>query len=349
MLINGILQERDFEVSKKETELIIAKYRVINKRKAENIEECGNFLEFALKENLQTSEKALKLHNAKFCRERYCPMCIKRRQKKLAINFYKVLKSIEQEQKVRYISVTFTVKNCEIDDLKETVKHMNKSFNAMSRTKRFKGSIKGFLRATEFVGNHTPNGEAHPHFHCLFVVPSIYFDTKYDLYIKQEEWVKMWRKALKVNYDPSVYVRIIRPKKQKKVNQNLNSLDNVQKFDAVASAIAESVKYPIKSKDFLKLDFHDFHSLTIQTRGLRLIASGGIVKEYLKKLKIELEEKKDKEDLVHISKDDEDIWRIIAILRYEFESRNKHYKLVKVHSPDGDLDLSKINESTSPT
>lgn len=320
--IGEILHERDFKQTKIETKKVISKYEITNPNSARAIKECGNWLEFALKENIITSERKLKLNNANFCRYKYCPMCIKRRQKKLAVNFYKVLKGIEQDMKVRYISVTFTVKNPTLENLRATVQQMNKAFKRMSETVKFKNSIIGYLRATEFVGKDTKEGEAHPHFHCLFVVKTSYFDTKKKLYLKQEDYQEMWRKALRVDYSPSVFVRIIKPKKGTK--------------DSIASAIAETVKYPIKSKDFVDMSIDNFFELTQQTKGLRVVATGGVIKDYLKKLKLQLDSESENEDLINFSKEDEKIWEIIAILRYEFENNNYRLKEIKLPKKDNE-------------
>lgn len=307
-----ILQETDFKKAKLQSAEIVLKYQNFNPKKAKNIHKCGDWLEFAKKENIQTLEQKLKLQNADFCRERYCPMCLSRKSKKLAVEFYSVLKHIEAQNKVRYIFVTFTVKNPLIVDLRATVNHINQSFKRMKETKRFKNSILGYLRSTEFMGSKTPEGEAHPHFHCLFVVPAKYFDTKHKLYIKQDEWREMWQKALRVDYLPSVDVKIIRPKKDAS--------------DPIASAIAETVKYPIKSEYLTKMSDEDFEELNYQTKGLRVLATGGVIKEALKKLKLDLE---DDTDLIHFSKQEDEIWRLIEILRYEFENGDYRLKEIK--------------------
>ena len=51
---------------------------------------------------------------------------------------------------------------------------------------------------------------AHPHFHALLLVQSNYFTTNY---IKQNDWVEMWQKALRVDYAPSVNVKAVKPLK----------------------------------------------------------------------------------------------------------------------------------------
>jgi plasmid rolling circle replication initiator protein Rep len=308
-----ILTEKSFKKYKLQAAEIVLKYQAFDLKKANNIHNCGDWLEFAKKEHIQTLKTKLALQDASFCRERYCPMCLSRKSKKLDIEFYNVLRSLEAKKKLRYIFVTFTVKNPLIGDLRATIKHMNESFKRMKETKRFKNSILGFLRSTEFLGDNTKVGEAHPHFHCLFVVSTSYFNMNTNLYIKQEEFRKMWQKALQIDYLPGVNVKIIKPKKNT--------------ADPIASAIAETVKYPIKSNYLVKMSDKDFKELNAQTKGLRVLATGGIIKSMLQKMRLDLE---DDSDLIHFTKEEDELWRAIELLRYQFQ--NGDYRLAEVKS-----------------
>ncbi|WP_455678364.1 protein rep [Staphylococcus simulans] len=72
--------------------------------------------------------------------------------------------------------------------------------------------------------------------HVLLCVENSYFKNK-DNYISQAEWVKLWQKALKVNYKPVANIKAIKPNK---------------KGDSdIQAAIKETSKYSVKSSDFL--------------------------------------------------------------------------------------------------
>jgi len=174
----------------------------------------------------------------------------------------------------------------------------------MSQTKRFKNSILGFMRALEYPPQKDNKEYMHPHFHCLLVVPSKYFDTKQNLYIKQEEWIQMWKKALRVDYYPSVDTRIIKSKNG---------------GDPIARAVAETVKYPLKTVDLKDMSVNLFEELTIQMKAKRTLAFGGIVKDYRKKLVLDDVEDG---DLIYDSLENEEIWKRIKTLIYKFEQGN---------------------------
>lgn len=296
-----ILEEVEFQEKKLLTLPIIEKYQYFNKKKATNMTDCGQRLQFGLYENIQTLEQQKKLEEMYTCQDRFCAFCNWRRARKLGIQSYKVLSAIESENKVRYIFATFTVRNCHINDLSKIIKHMNKSFEKMVRSVRYRNSILGFMRALEYPPQKDNKKYIHPHFHCLFVVPAKYFDTKQNLYIKQNEWIQMWQKALKVDYAPSVDIRIIK-------SQNGG--------DPIAKAVAETVKYPLKAVDLKNMSVDLFQELTIQMKAKRALAFGGIVKEYRKKLVLDDVEDG---DLIYDDLEDEKIWKRLKTLLYKFE------------------------------
>lgn len=303
-----ILEEVEFQEKKLLTFSILEKYQYFNKRKASDMTDCGQRLQFGLYENILTLEHQKKLEEMYTCKDRFCAFCNWRRARKLAIQSYEVLKAIESEKNVRYIFATFTVKNCPINDLNKTIKHMNSSFDRMFKRDRIKNSILGFVRALEIPPQKYKDTKkfnfefVHPHYHCLFVVPAQYFDTSRNLYIKQEEWVQLWADALKVDYLPSVDIRIIKSSSE---------------ADPIAKAIAETIKYPLKTVDLKDMPTKLFQELTIQMKSKRALAFGGIIKAYRKKLILDDVETG---DLIYDGLENEEIWKRIQTLVYKFEN-----------------------------
>lgn len=296
-----ILEEVDFQEKKLLTFSIIDKYQYFNKRKASDMTDCGQRLQFGLYENILTLEHQKKLEEMYTCKDRFCAFCNWRRARKLAIQSYEVLKAIESEKNVRYIFATFTLKNCPINDLSKTIKHMNSSFDRMFKTKRIKNSILGFMRALEYPPQKDNFDYIHPHFHCLFVVPAQYFDTSKNLYIKQEEWIQIWKQALRVDYNPSVDTRIIKAKNG---------------GDPIAKAVAETVKYPLKTVDLSKMSVELFEVLVNQMKSKRALAFGGIIKDYRKKLVLDDIETG---DLIYDALENEEIWKRLKTLIFDFK------------------------------
>ena len=309
ILPNSILEETKFTEHKLQTNDIIFKFLDTGfKTEFEKIKQCGNYLEFALKENQITKENKKKLAGANFCKNRFCPMCSWRRIRNITGQLKDAFSVIQEKQKIATLFLTLTVSNPDVKDLKSTIAKMNKSFNEMTRTKAFNNAVLGYFKSIEILGDKTPKGQAHPHFHILLVVKESYF--KKSDYLNKAQWTEMWRKALKVDYTPVVDVRRIKSK-----NENFSDID---------SAIIETVKYSVKHSDLVKRTNEDFYYLYTQTKNLRFISAGGILKEHLNLIKID-------EDLINLKKENEALWIEIARLIYTFQ--NGEYCLKEIKPP----------------
>ena len=299
----SLLDEHDFREKKRLQEPILEKYQYFNEKKTNDIIDCGRYLEFALYQNIKDADlREKKLDKMYTCKDRFCSFCNWRRARKLAIQSYEVLEAIQRDKKVRYLFVTLTIKNCPIEQLSSTIIQMNKAFKRMIEWKRLKKSVLGWSRILEYPPQKDNPSMVHPHYHCLIAVPTSYFRGDKDLYIKQEEWQSLWQKALKVDYAPSVDVRIIKAKNG---------------IDPIAKAVAEFAKYPLKSIDIKPLSVDQFKELVNQMKKKRAVAFGGILKEYRKKLSLDDIEDG---DLICNGVQNEEQWKKIATLIYQYRA-----------------------------
>lgn len=306
---NQILNETKFTQTKLQTNDILFKFLDTGfKTEHEKIKQCGNYLEFALKEHQITKDTKKKLAGANFCKNRFCPMCNWRRIRNITGQLKDAFSVIQEKQKVAVLFLTLTIKNPDVKDLKSTIAKMNKAFKKMSETKAFKNAVLGYFKSIEILGDDTPNGQAHPHFHILLIVDTKYFSSRN--YLNKTEWTEMWKKALKVDYTPVVDIRRIKSK-----NENFSDID---------SAIIETVKYAVKHTELVKRSNEDFYYLYTQTKGMRFISAGGILKEHLNLIKID-------EDLINLKKENEALW--IEICRLIYTWQNGDYQLKEIKPP----------------
>ena len=309
ILANQPFNEPKFTEKKLQTNDIIFKfYNTGFTKESEKIKQCGNYLEFIFKEHQITKDTKKKLANANFCKNRFCPVCSWRRTRNITGQLKEAFTAIQEKEKIATLFLTLTVTNPDVKDLKATVAHMNKSFQRMSETKRFKNAILGYFKSIEILGDKTPNGQAHPHFHILLVVKENYF--KKSDYINQKEFLQMWRDATRNQNITQVDVRRIKSK-----NENFSDID---------SAIAETVKYSVKHSDLCKRTNEDFYYLYTQTKNLRFISAGGILKDHLNLIKID-------EDLINLKKENEALW--IEICRLIYTWQNGDYQLKEIKPP----------------
>ena len=222
------------------------------------IDRCAQMLLFGSPLNVQ-GQRTIRLKSASFCRVRNCPVCQWRRSLMWKARLGKVLLLIEQDYpKVRWLHLTLTVRNCSITSLRDTLKLMNAAWQRLSQLKKFPAI--GFFKSLEVTRGK--DGSAHPHFHILLMVMPNYFGGNY---IKQDKWVEMWRKALRVDYDPGAHIKAV------KVTD-----DN----DSISDVIKEVVKYTVKGDD-LVVDREWLLEYTKQVHKIRAISLGGILKLYL--------------------------------------------------------------------
>ncbi|QIN27736.1 protein rep (plasmid) [Staphylococcus chromogenes] len=205
---------------------------VLKLKKAHNVRDCGNILEFK-----PTDEGYLKLHKAWFCKSKLCPICNWRRAMKNSYQAQKIIEEvIKDKPKSRWLFLTLSTRNAiDGESLEKSLREMTKAFDKLSRYKKVKQNLIGFMRSTEVTVNHK-DGSYNQHMHVLLCVENSYFKNK-DNYISQEEWIKLWQRALKVNYKPVVNIKAIKPNK---------------KGDSdIQAAIKETSKYSVKSSDYL--------------------------------------------------------------------------------------------------
>lgn len=231
---------------------------------SDRIRDCSQLLDFRLVPEQIEGAYKLKLSTVRLCHCRQCLVCSWRRSLVYKARAYKTLPKVVQDFPTsRYLFVTLTVKNCAITELRETLKLMNQSFARLTKLKDFPAI--GYLRTTE-VTKGRDGISSHPHFHCLLMVKASFFGRNY---IRQAEWVEMWRKSLRVDYNPILDVQALKPQ------------------SSPVALLAEIVKYQCKPNDIVLSDREWFLELTRQLHRTKAIAFGGVFKEYFRELERE--------------------------------------------------------------
>ena len=265
-------------------------------RYARRIDSCAQLLDFRLVPDVDLSLLQLKLSGARFCRAPQCPVCQWRRSLKWKARALRALPLVvEDYPKYRWLFLTLTQKNCLVDDLRKTVTEMNKSFLRLTRVKDW--SVDGWIKSLEVA--RSKDGKAHPHFHCLLMVPSSYFGFDY---VNYQGWCNLWQRAARLDYKPQVYVRA------------------VAKDCDPTVLIPEILKYSLKESDLYKSK-EFLLGVTRQLYKMRCISVGGVLRQYLKKIEEE------PEDLITINELKTDSEIDEGHLYFEWKYREKKYRL----------------------
>lgn len=244
--------------------------------------QCAPLLGFAERVN-QDGSTSLKLHSVRLCRCRLCPMCQSRRSLMWSGRSRKGFQNLLQDYpKLRFVFLTLTVPNCPLDELRQTIRHMNEAWRRL--TLRASWPALGFIKSIEVT--RSKDGLAHPHIHAVLAVPPSYFTHGY---LSHAKWVELWQGCLRVDYTPIVNIKAVKPK---------SGTTREAYVEAVISAAVECVKYSVKDSDFTgsppksQLSNAEWlEGLTKQLLNTRAVSVGGILKKYFSE--------DEEEDLIH--------------------------------------------------
>jgi hypothetical protein len=160
----------------------------------------------------------------------------------------------------RWIFLTFTVRNCPMEELRATITQMNRAWNRLQLLTDWGKRVKGAIKTTETTfGN---NATAHPHFHIICHLANDYF-TRSDLYYQQNDWSILWKNALKANYVPICHVTAVKHSDSQRALREL----------------IKTIGYSIKPDCMADPDMAPlFKEYDAQTHGLRSISCTGSLK-----------------------------------------------------------------------
>lgn len=275
-----------FAPKRKDAELLSASYERLRERgRAVRVAECGTLVQFAhAVDSGGVVDSHGRLCSANFCRDRLCPLCAWRRTLKIYSQVSQIVSVIES--KCQFLFLTLTIPNCSAEELSRTITKLMRGFDRLMKLKKVKTAVCGFFRALEVTRN-AEQDTYHPHFHVILAVSPKYFKGKD--YIRQDEWLQMWRDSYGDETITQVDIRRARGKSGS---------------DDLASAVAEMAKYTVKSSDYLTSDESTTDRIVLTLagalKGRRLVHFGGIFKEIAKKLKLDDPEDG---DLIHIGEE----------------------------------------------
>lgn len=195
---------------------------------------CADILTFA-----RTDDGRLKLYQAWFCKDRLCSMCNWRRAMKFAVQISEILKTMQTRGiKGKPVFATFTLRNVAGDEISEAISHFSLSFQRLMKYKRVKSYCIGTIRTTEVTYNDKAD-TWHVHIHCLIWMTSSYY--RYG-YITQADWRSLWARAARIDYDPWVDVKTVKPRQPTEHDPT-----------GMYKAVLEVCKYPLKPDAYTAL------------------------------------------------------------------------------------------------
>lgn len=277
-------------------------------RYAQRLHQCSQILGFSARDPPTVGKQKLKLTSARFCRVRLCATCQWRRSLMWQAKIHRALPRLVADfPYVRFLFATFTVKNCDVHLLRSTLKVMCHGWKRMTELKVFPAI--GWVRSVEVTRGRV--GDAHPHFHSLFMVQPEYFQAGY---MKQMEWAELWQRCLRIDYRPVVDIRVVREDYQPWRRTG------VMTDHGLWNAVSEILKYAVKVGDML----HDdkwFLTVSDEIYKTRAVAVGGVLKQYLRD--------RDAEDLISGDEQEEIDAAVARQLFFGWRQQRRRYQKVK--------------------
>ena len=272
---------------------------------SERVGQCSSYLEFKISE-----DGTKNLHKSSFCKNRLCSLCNWRISKKIFHQVAKIVNEIDKLKEYDYIFLTLTSKNVTADELSNEITNLLSAFNNMFHkqrgNKKIKAISKGYFRTLEVTYNKKDN-TYNPHIHCIIVVDKGYFKSNDYIDQKKKEWSEIWKKYLKVDYLPIVWVERIKDENDTRTKKK--GIKEVSKYSVKGNDVI------LKNKDgelLKKLTDNNVFNLHFALKGRRLIGMGGIFKELHKKLNLE-DINKDDINLIKLDDKEENILNYIIV------------------------------------
>jgi len=231
---------------------------------------------------------APELRSAYLCNRRLCAFCEWRRTRVWRARLIGGLEGfLADNPKWSAVFLTLTVRNCQLHELRETIRHMHASYQRLTKISGF--PTDAWLRRTEVtvkrpaIDGQPPHLGAtttelpplssgsvqsvHPHLHCLLLVRPSYWTRDYK---RQLWWQQQWQMAARLDYAPVVDVRRAKGRPGHESHGQL----------APVSAVIEAAKYASKATDLMALGdaLPQFHH---EMRGLRLYGISKSLQRYV--------------------------------------------------------------------
>lgn len=241
----------------------------VYQKRAIDVNQCCDNIKYA-----QFSDGSQKILNMFSCKDRLHTACNYRRSVRTFAQLTQIINSDEfLKEDYKCIFLTLTLKSVSPKKLKNGIDEILYAFKKFMLNKRIKQTVKGFFRALEITFNPKTH-KFHHHLHIIFIVNSSYFKKNY---IKQSEFIDIWKKSAAIDYTPVVDVRPIKD----------------------FGGVAEVAKYSVSADDNL-LDGLSDNELVILRDNLtnrRLVSMGGCVRDIARKLKLNLDDENLNEEI----------------------------------------------------
>lgn len=252
-------KKSEWEAHKRESQSLAEKMFLAGyTARAYRMKDCGKVVKIMVCPSCGRSATS----STTLCRDKVCPTC----QWRLALKRYSQMCStlglIDDLDTYNAVFLTLTVRNCAPSRLRETLGTMAQAWNRMMQRAEPKREIAGWARSLEITYN-ADQATFHPHYHCILLMEAGGRSTG-EL---NASYNTHWKTAARLGYQPITDLR------------QITTLTPEESNEGLRTALLETYKYTIKSKDLELMPLTDFKRLVEGIDGKRMTAYGGVIKD----------------------------------------------------------------------
>jgi len=167
------------------------------------------------------------------CGVPFCPLCFQKNKPKHEATFYSAHDCLMQRQETkscRFIELILTIEACQAKNIKQVVKNLAEGFARLINLKQVRDVV---VSASKFLhyGITANDGWLQPHYHVILLVKA---PGRRSLSVY--EWQQLWKEAMRLGYDPKLYLQALGKTNHDFVNKLLYGLEAVHPKDIQGNA-----------------------------------------------------------------------------------------------------------------
>lgn len=200
-----------------------------------------------------------------FCKHQQCPLCQWRKSLRWQRRVHSLLDHHPRLLEGKWLYLTLTSGDCEINSVRYTVKQMLDAFRRLSMRRFWADNVVGGIRFVEVSESVKGSELARPHLHCLlWVRPSMYQGKNY---MREALWSSEWQSCLFGPFAPQLDVQRLQAGSEDMHSQLLRTV-----------AYSTKARIQLPMKEWLL-------EVNVQMKGLRLVEPFGELRYVLMDIK----------------------------------------------------------------
>jgi len=171
---------------------------------ADKIQFCASNIAYAY-EPTENNQFKKSIASVNLCKIRTCPICQWRRSLKLSITIGNKLNDVlKSDTNLSAWLVSFTIRNENVQYLKNNMKLMLKGWKKLTERKIFKPVVHWTRSLEVTAGTRNIVGDTHPHIHAILITDSSKLPSDW---AEKKKWVNEWADIMSLDYTPQVDIR----------------------------------------------------------------------------------------------------------------------------------------------